>query len=744
MYMKKVELLSPVGNKEMLIQAVHNGADAVYLSGIKYGARKFAANFTDNELVGAIKYAHLYDVKVYVTINTLIYETEIEDFIDYVKFLYQNQVDAVIVQDVGMIKLIHEVCPNLEIHASTQAHNHNKYGIDFLEKLGVKRVVMAREMSLNEINNIKTPLEKEVFVYGALCVCYSGCCLFSSLNGGRSGNRGECVGSCRLPYQLIKDGEVLNTNGDYPLSMKEQNTLNNLKELLDSNIDSLKIEGRMKSPYYVGYITRIYRTLIDKYYNNEEMIITNEELNNLKKLYNREFTNGFLFKDNHVANIKTPNHQGVEIGKVIKTTNKYIYIKLDKDVLNQEDAIRFKNVNLGMVVNRLYDEKELLKNKIDKNNICLVDNKVGLKENDIVLKTTDKKLIDELSVINQKKIEVSFDVELLIGNKFRASISDGINSIILNGDVVDRAINKEVTHEEIEKLFNRLNDTPFVLKTININKDDNIFINLKSINEMRRNLVSKLIEVRENKKVHEVIVNDTNVNKINNDSNHFKITALVRNEEQLLACIENKVDRIYVTDYDLYKKYKNDNIYYILKRVNMNYQELEWENLLVTEIGGVNKYVNKNNLVGDYFLNITNTSSVNLLNSYGVNNVTLSVELSDENIESIISKCSGCELIVYGRLELMVMKYCPLKEVNGCNHCNKDMIYYLKDSNDKMYPVINNDCMTHILHYKIIDKTNELMKYKNMGICSFRLELFDETKENIEKIVKNIRNVNFE
>ena len=182
----------------MLYQAIHNGADAVYLSGINYGARKFANNFTNEELVDAIKYSHLYGVKVYVTVNTLIYENELDSVIEYLGFLHKNGVDAVIMQDMGLIKLTRNIYPNLEIHASTQCHNHNEEIIKLWKDLGITRVVFAREMSLNEIKNINVDIEKEVFVYGALCVCYSGCCLFSSLNGGRSGNRGECAGCCRM------------------------------------------------------------------------------------------------------------------------------------------------------------------------------------------------------------------------------------------------------------------------------------------------------------------------------------------------------------------------------------------------------------------------------------------------------------------------------------------------------------------------------------------------------------------
>ena len=381
--MKRVELLSPVGNWEMLYQAIHNGADAVYLAGHDFGARKFSKNFTNEELIEAIKYSHLYGVLVYVAVNTLIYECEVENFISYIEFLYVNGVDALIMQDIGMIRLVREKFPDIEIHASTQCHNHNEEGVKLLKELGCSRVVFAREMSL---------IEKEVFVYGALCICYSGCCLFSSLNGGRSGNRGECVGSCRLPYKLIKNEKQVKLTDKYLLSAKELNTINNLKEILDSGIDSLKIEGRMKTPAYVGYVTKLYRMLIDKYYQNQDtnLQLTKEEMTNLKLLYNREFTKGYLFNEIDITNTKSPNHIGIELGKVIKVTNKYIYIRLNYE-LNQEDGIRFKKINKGMIVNKLYDSKNKLTSKVNKGNICIVDNKIGLKENDIVLKTLSSK-----------------------------------------------------------------------------------------------------------------------------------------------------------------------------------------------------------------------------------------------------------------------------------------------------------------------------------------------------------------
>lgn len=735
--MKKVELLSPVGNKEMLYQAIHNGADAVYLAGKNYGARKFSDNFNNEELENAVKYSHLYGVKVYITINTIIYEKEVKDFLNYVEFLYKIGVDAVIMQDLGMISLVRKKFPNLEIHASTQCHNHNEEGIKLLKDLGCTRVVMAREMSLTEINNINISIEKEVFVYGALCVCYSGCCLFSSLNGGRSGNRGECVGSCRLPYKLIKNNNEIKLQDEYLLSPKELNTLPNLKEILESNIDSLKIEGRMKSPYYVGYVTKIYRTLIDKYYNNEDISLTNEEINNLKTLFNREFTNGYLFKNKDIMNIKSPNHIGIEIGKVIKYTKKKIYIKLTMD-LTQEDAIRFKNSNKGMIINKLYNKKGLLTNKVLKDNICIIDNKVALNKNDIVLKTISSELIKELKNYSEKKIPVSFKAEFKIGNKFTISISDGINKITEKGQIVEKAINREVTESDIKRCISKLGKTPTTANNITISKDNNIFVNLKDINELRRKLVNKLIDTRIKSKKEIIINKETSNNGYIKSNNSLSLNVLVRTEEQLKCCLNNNIDNIYITDYNLYLKYKDlDNIYYRCSRINSKYKDISNQNLLIGELGSINKYKNNNTIVSDYYLNITNTSSIKYLNKLGVKRVTLSVELDKNKIKDIMKNNYNVELIIYGRLELMVMKYCPLKKcLNYCSMCKKSNDkFYLEDKFNNRYPITHDNCITHIMHYKNIDYTNEIEEYKNMGITSFRLELYDENYNQVKEII---------
>ena len=502
------ELLSPAGNIECLKAAINNGADACYLGGKSFGARAFAGNFNNEELKEAVEYAHLYGVKIYITVNTIIYNNEVEDFIEYIKYLYQIGVDALIMQDIGMISLVRQTFPNFEIHASTQLHNHNNEGIKALKDLGVTRIVLDREMTLEQIENINVDIEKEVFIHGALCNSYSGCCLFSSLNGGRSGNRGECTQPCRLPYKLIKNGKYISNEDKYLLSTKELNTIHNFDKLMNSDIISFKIEGRMKSPSYVGYITRIYRKLIDNYQKNNKEIITKEEENNLKILFNRSFTNGYLFGDK-VMNISSSNHQGLEIGKVIDITPKKIKIKLS-DNLYQEDGLRFKQSNKGMIANFIYNEKNLLINKASKGDIIYLDNKINLKDKDILVKTSSPYLDKEILSISEKKIKIDINIEEK-DNNLSITFQDKDNNKVSSVLPVEVPLTRNTTKEEIKEKISKLGNTPFIIDTINIDIKKNIFVNMKDLNNIRRELTGKLVEARTKIK-RKIIVNDVKLN----------------------------------------------------------------------------------------------------------------------------------------------------------------------------------------------------------------------------------------
>ena len=742
--MDKVELLSPAGNMECLISAVSNGADAVYLGGKKFGARHFAENFDYDQMIDAIKYCHLYGVRIYVTVNTICYEEELDEALKYIEFLYDNHVDALIMQDIGLISITRKMFPNLEIHASTQAHNHNDSGLELLKEMGVKRAVLARELSLNEIKNLKTNIDKEIFIHGALCVSYSGCCLFSAMHGGRSGNRGECVGCCRLPYKLYENDKEIKTNGKYLLSTKSLCTINNLSEIIDSGVTSLKIEGRMKSKEYVGYITRLYREKIDNYYNSKHFSVNDEEINNIKKLYNRELTNGFLFNDNfsNVINIKTSNHIGIVLGDIIYIDKKIIKIKLKED-FHQEDGIRFDNEK-GMIANKLYDEKGKLVNKVLKGNIAIVDNKIGLKSAKIVRKTIDTLLLEHINKVGSKKIPVLISCNAFIGKNLEVAISDGKFTHSAFGNIVENALNCSTTNERIKEQLIKLGETPFICNDFSIKSDNNIFISIKELNDLRRELVNKLIDSRMFSSSYDVIKKTFELENISekNNLNNLKISVYVRNEEQLKACIDNKVDNIIVSDFNLYKKYKGYNIFFRTKRVNSNKETFNKENLLVTELGSLYKNKDNNNIYSDYFLNVSNRYSIDFLKKLGVKDITLSVELNNDTLK-YLATYSNTTLFVYGRVELMIMKYCPMnmlinKNNKKCNLCDTNK-YYLKDINDDIYPLVNEKHLTHILDSKNIDLINDLATYIGYGFRSFRLDLFDEDEFTIKKLVEKVR-----
>ncbi len=720
------ELLSPAGNIQCLKAAINNGADAVYLGGKTFGARAFAGNFTNEELKEATRYAHLYNVKIYITVNTIIYNNEVNDFIEYIKYLYQIGVDALIMQDIGMISLVRQTFPNLQIHASTQLHNHNSEGIKALKDLGVTKVVLDREMTLEQIENINVDIEKEVFIHGALCNSYSGCCLFSSLNGGRSGNRGQCTQPCRLPYKLIKNGKYISNEDKYLLSTKELNTIHNFDKLMNSDIISFKIEGRMKSPSYVGYITRIYRKLID----NKE-VITKEEENNLKILFNRNFTNGYLFKDK-VMNISSSNHQGLEIGKVIDITPKKIKIKLS-DNLYQEDGLRFQQSNKGMIANFIYNEKNLLINKASKGSIIYLDNKINLKEKDILVKTSSPYLDKEILSTSIKKIPV--DIEVTLENNYLIIIfKDNNNNIVKDKIKVDTPIKRNTTSEEVKEKLTKLGNTPFICNNINININKDIFVNMKDLNNIRRELCNKLIKERTSIK-RNIIINKYNLNYQKDTNYNIEVSLLARTKDQVQAALDMNIDRIYV-DSGLYQEYKDNNkVYLRLPRVVNNYN-YDSNNILATELGAIYKYKNTN-LISDYYLNVVNNYSIKYLLDKGVKRVTLSPEINYNYLDDYI--LDKVEIIIYGTIENMLTKSCPIKELNICP-CKEEDIYYLEDINKNRYRVLHNNCLTHIMHHKKINYLDNINYYKNLGIRSYRLELLDETYNEVVELINNIKN----
>lgn len=706
--MKKPELLAPVGNMESLIAAIEAGCDAVYLSGKKYGARAYANNFSNDEIKQAINYARMYGVKVYITVNTIIYENEVEDFLSYIDYLHKISVDAVIMQDIGMIDLVRKTYPNLEIHASTQMHIHNVEGVKFIEKLNIKRAVLARETSIETIKQIKqnTNTELEIFVHGALCISYSGLCLMSSMIGGRSGNRGMCAGCCRLPYDLISDNKKINKD-KYLLSTKDLMTLENIGSLIELGIDSFKIEGRMKRPEYVYLVVSLYRKAIDSYIKNKKVDINEQDIKELKKIFNRGFTKGYLFNEQYIVNQKRPNHIGIEIGKITNYKNGTAYIKL-KDELNLQDGIRIiGKKDIGMTITKMFkNNKQITKSK--DGIITIKSEPVNI--NDIVVKTTDYNQLKEINnKIKEKrrKIKITGTITLLKGKNASISLSDQKNTITIIGEIVEQAINTNTTVNDIKKQIDRLGNTIYEFEKLDIKADNDIFIKISDLNKLRRNAIEKLNEKRIYKIEYKKEIYKCNV------PNYKKINAYSYLSDDEKEIDINKYKYIYTDNYELSKK--NNNIIYRIPKVNVEYKETN-KKVLVGEIGSLYKYQNTHT---DSTFNVVNSYSVAFLHEIGVEKITLSYELDINKTKDIIDNYHkrynahpNLEIIGKCYEEVMISKFNLLKYYN----IKKG---FLKDKFSNLYKIkIINDLM-YIYNYK--QRNIEEQKYFDIGINYIRI-----------------------
>lgn len=693
--MTKPELLAPVGSMESLKYAISAGADAVYLGGKNFSARAFSKNFSKEEMKEAVKYAHIRGVKIYVTVNTLIYETEVDKFIDYIRFLHKINIDAVIMQDIGMIHLIRKKFPNLEIHASTQMNIHNLECVKVIEKLGVKRVVLPRELSIEEIKYIKenTKLEIEIFIGGALCMSYSGECLMSSLLNGRSGNRGTCSQCCRMKYDLYSNNKKVNKN-EYLLSMKDLKTDKYLYELIKIGVDSLKIEGRMKSSEYVYETVSLYRKTIDK--KDIEEIKKHEE--NLKVIFNRDYTKGFIFSEDNkkIINDFRPNHMGIKIGKVIDYKKGYAFILLNHE-LNRLDGIRILgNTDEGKIVDKMYvngKEKEkafindIVKIKID-----------GIKVNSTVLKTYDSKLTEQIKkkASIDKKIPINIKIELRENKPIYLKADDNKNKIEIKKYNVEKSINKSTTKEQIIQKLSKLGNTIYIIDKIDIKMDENIFVPISYINDIRRQMTILLDKKRLYEK--EFIEKD------------YKLDPKEFIEEK--GFIYKNKPKNSKTIYS-----KNEGTY-IMPRIVKKYPKKE--KVLASDLGSILVY---DDVVTDAYLNVTNSYSVALLHSLGVKRITLSYELNDYEIEKLIknyikryNKKPNLELIVKSYPEVMICKFNLLDYFNIKNDNN-----YLKDKKGRCFNIKIEDDIMKIYNYKKIEN-KDYDKYFEMGINTLRIE----------------------
>ena len=710
--MKRIELLSPAGTMESLKAAIHAGCDAVYLAGKFFGARSYAGNFDNDELKEAVTYAHLYGVKVYVTVNTIVYEREVKAFLKYIDFLVSIHVDALIIQDLGMMDFIRKIYPDLELHASTQMNVHNLEGVQFLEKIGVKRVVLARETNIETIKKIKknTNIELEVFGHGALCISYSGNCYMSYFIGGRSGNRGTCAQCCRQDYDLLDNNKIINKN-KYILSTKDLNTLYHISEFIESGIDSLKIEGRMKRPEYVYLVTSIYRKAIDSYYNHQKFSPL-EETKKLQKLFSRDFTKGFLFNEENKDFISSfrPNHKGTYLGKVIKVNKNSFDIKLEDD-LSIKDGIRIiQNEDVGFTITKMV-KKENKVQKAYKGDIVTLYSKEQVTKDAKVYKTTDSIQIEEMKEkINQKKrISISGKIILKRNEKVMLEISDGKRVIQLQSNKkVELSKNHPLTKDIVYDKINSLGNTIYEFKELKIDMDNQIFFSLSDLKELRRKGIDLLNQKRLERKNVEKKDYFIDVKDYPQEKNYNLYLSTVKHN------LDEKFNTIYVEN-DIYNIIKDQRKVKRLPRIMDEYRKED--KVLVSELGSLLKY---KHCYTDFDLNVTNSYTVAFLHSLGVDRITLSYELKSKDVEDIINayheryhKHPNVEVIVQGKIEAMITKYDFFEDYNV-----KDKIY-LKDKYQNKFEIKKEKNYNIIYHYKRI---NDQTDYFNLGVNNIRIE----------------------
>ena len=764
--MRIPELLAPVGSKDHLKVAINAGASAVYLSGKNYGARKFADNFTHDEIEEAIDTAHMHNVRVYVTVNTIIKESELENVMNYLSKLYSMGADAVLVQDLGLIELINKHLPNLKVHASTQLTCENQLKLNYLEGKGVKRVVLPREMRKEEIKNLKTNMELEIFVHGALCYSYSGQCLMSSFKGGRSGNRGTCAQPCRQKYRIsgIK-------REDYYLSPCDLSLYEHLREIAEANIRSIKIEGRMRSKEYLAIVVSNYRKALNKLKSGKTS--TSEEIS---LVFNRGFSEG-QFSNTSKRSIRA-GHVGLKIGRVIKSSKNQLAIRLNDSIttipergdgllivkndndygfeISQDPLIttfnHFKKGKNKQVKDLTRKDKVLIVKKVWQNR----DADFNLNESEAYL-TKRNRLAKKVKEIENRgssyvksKLILTFSLKnklpLLKGRLTLANRRE-ITAEVIGNTPFEKPLKKSVSADTIKKQLMKLDKYPFEITQININYDGTLFIPISKINELRRNLLEKLENEtiksykHKNKRVkldEEGISSkgEANLSFYTNNLNHLKNIEGVRrvyleippqddsltlkdenyNLNYMVSFIKNAVEISYGKDYELIWKWPDithDKLIRALNKVRGILNKMNFSLPIMS--------ANFNAQYGPYSMNIANNASINSLENYKM--VTISPELRKQDYEDIITSSQNpdkIEMLVQGSVELMKTRY-PI--LYG-NENKRDYENYLIDSKNSRHPIHKSISGEELIIFDDgeLSLLEEISHLKNLGYSNFSID----------------------
>ncbi|MBU5333996.1 DUF3656 domain-containing protein [Anaerocolumna aminovalerica] len=796
--MRKIEILAPAGSIDSLKAAINASCDAVYIGGAKFGARAYADNLTEELMLQAIDYAHIHDTKIYLTVNTLLKNKELEhELYEYLVKYYEQGIDAVIVQDTGVLHFIHEHFPNLDIHGSTQMTLTMAKGANVLKQMGLTRLVTSRELGLEEIKNIRkgTDLEIETFVHGALCYCYSGQCLMSSMFGGRSGNRGRCAQPCRMPYQLKGDNKVLNSDKDkYVLSPKDISTIDMIPDLIEAGIDSFKIEGRMKRPEYAAGVTYMYRKYVDRYlefgkekyesYMQDHKEELNEDILLLQDLYNRGgFSQGYFVNRNgrNMISLSRPNHSGVHVGKVKSVNGGKAQIQLIQNI-NPQDILEIREDE------KLYEFT--VKNGEKAGNIYSVNLGKGspVKPGFLVYRTKNNFLLNQLGedyLKEEVKIPITGKVIIDTGEPIILELNYGNIHVRVNGDLVEAAMNQPMTEDKIRKQIMKTRETSYVFEELQISIKGNPFIPVQKLNELRRQGIEALSEAitgqyrrtTEHNSYDQKEIFDDVIYSKNHGINNMGIHVSVFDKNQLsAACSYPEVTAVYMDSDivpfpDLLKltkivKESNKKCYIILPHIfRKTTYELYRQNKNILEDNTIDGYILRNleeydfihsvlnvtqsgkDLIADYNLYVMNREAAAFWRDLGIVRLTAPVELNYSELKELNGIYN--DIIVYGKIPLMVSAQCLAKTTSGWNNknynktsdepcclANTDKIE-LMDRFDKNFQVKRHcrECYNTIYNSQCLSLLNYKEQVLSIEPKNIRLNFTFETPEETGKVI---------
>lgn len=766
----KPELLAPAGSMESLRAAVNNGCDAVYLGGKQFSARQYAGNFSPQELEEACDYCHLRGVKVYVTVNTLYKEQELQGFLAYIAQLYEMGVDALIVQDMGAVKLLRTHFPDFSLHASTQMTANSLADVEYLVGEGFGKVVLSRELSLEEIRHIteNTEAEIETFVHGALCVCYSGQCIMSSMLGGRSGNRGRCAQTCRLPYTLYNGYDAIEEG--YLLSPKDVAAVTILPQLIEAGIASLKIEGRMKNPEYVAGVTGIYRKYVDLYFDDpEHYAVDPDDMKALTQLFNRGgFTEGYYtsFAGRNMMSIERPKTWGLKVGIVDKYLPQHKKVTIrTREPLVPGDGIEIwtnEEPHIGTNVSKPSKAGEVITLTLEGD----------IEKNNVVYRTYGKALYDELRKTwekDRRKLSIWGMLRAKEGEPLSLQLWDAAgSSVFISGAVVERAESQPTLPMRLREQASKMGTTPFMLEGLETDIDKYIYIGVSEVNRVRREaceaLEKAILKKTKRKAKKEAFLPKTEKPPI---LLHKKLTAVVRNLEQLEAVLQAKgLCRVYFECSADFEKNLGKitekchgvgvTLYGALPRIarewNAEQEQPMIARLMESEIDGflvrsAGQFAQVKDcgkkIVVDYNLNTLNRQSVEYWKARGADTVCLSVEANLQEINTMGDK--DCEMVVYGYLPLMKTQQCPIGnyagEKNGQRYCTRrgnEDLYFLRDRKGMKFPLLADceRCVCTILNSKPLFTLKFYDEILQSTTGLVRMDFTKEGQGRVERIAK--------